>query len=219
MNGAERRMRAHSVARPAVILPGLLVGAFALVSAFLLLSANGQDGRGGVTIAPGPAPPLKYVPAEERARLSQEQDLKDRTRLSIELAEARLARAEQQVASSRFDAASGELGIYQALVEDAMQHLRKEGVPVGGKVPNKIRDIYKRIELVLRAHGPRLETLRRSSPSEEAVNVRAVFEYTRLARAEALNSFYGETVLREGTSQKEKASDAERSKEATPPTP
>ncbi|HVF49604.1 MAG TPA: hypothetical protein VNA19_05935, partial [Pyrinomonadaceae bacterium] len=97
--------------------------------------------------------------------------------------------------------------------------LRKHGEPVGGKVPNKIRDLFKRLEMALRKHGPRLETIRRTTPSEESSNVRAVYEFTRRARSEALNSFYGDTVLHEGTSQKEKAADAEGSKGSSTPPP
>jgi hypothetical protein len=155
---------------------------------------------------------MKYLPSEERERLAQETDLKKRARLHIELAESRLLRAEQYAASARFSQTTAELGIYQAIIEDAMRFLQSNAERKNGKVSDKVRDLYKRIELTLRAHGPRLETIRRSIPSEEAISVRAVFEYTRDARSEALNSFYGESVLRE-----EKAADTNRPKEPNRP--
>lgn len=200
--------------RPAVVAVGL-VSMFAFGAACMLFVARGQ----GPTIQPEQAPPMQYIPPEERQRLARETDFKDRTQLSIELAEAHLVNAEQRTIAAQFHSASSELGIYQAIVEDAMRFLRKHGEPVGGKVPNKIRDLFKRLEMSLRKHGPRLETIRRTTPSEESVNVRAVYEFTRRARSEALNSFYGDTVLHEGTSQKEKDAGAEGSKGSSTPPP
>jgi hypothetical protein len=161
---------------------------------------------------------LKYIPPEERAQLAQERDIKVRTRLSLELAESHLVRAEQSVASSQYTAASAELGVYQAVLEDLMRLLQENMEISNGKVSNRFRDLYKRIEMILRAHGPRLETIRRNTPSEESLNVRHVYEYTRAARADALNSFYGESVLREGSGKKEKSAETD-STGKTPPNP
>lgn len=153
------------------------------------------------------APPImKFVPKEERARLDAESnDIKKRVRISLELADTRLERAAQLTAAERFDAAATEIGIYQALIEDAMRFLETRREVKNGKVSNKFRDIYKRVELTLRAHGPRLETIRRSTPSEDAVHIRAAYEFTRQARADALNSFYGETVLPHNDNDKAKS--------------
>jgi len=62
---------------------------------------------------------------------------------------------------------------------------------------NKTRDLYKRLELSLLAHGPRLTTMRRTTPLEYAVWIKKVEEFAREGRTEALNSFYGHTVVRE----------------------
>ncbi len=62
---------------------------------------------------------------------------------------------------------------------------------------NKTRDLYKRIELTLRAHGPRLSAVRRGTPSEYSFWMKEVEDFARNGRTEALNSFYGHTVFRE----------------------
>ena len=163
------------------------------------------------------APPLmKFIPPEDRARLNQENDIKKRVQLSLEMAGLRLQRAAQLTSEERFDAAATELGIHQALVEDVMNLLAARREVKNGKVTNRFRDIYKRVEMTLRTHGPRLETIRRSTPAEDAVNVRAAYDYTRRARSEALESFYGETVLPESPESNENVSGKKPEKEAVP---
>ena len=88
--------------------------------------------------------------------------------------------------------AAGELGKYEALIDDALDYLNPM---VRDK--NKTRDLYKRLELALRAHGPRLTAIRRSTPLEYAVWIKELEEFARKGRTEALNSFYGHTVFRE----------------------
>lgn len=216
MKTTRRRDERRRAARRTAAVPFVSLAALPLVFFVAVGASRVQDGP---VINPEPAPAMKYIPAADRARLAAEAaDSKDRTKLSLELAEARLAQAEQLTAASRFLEASGSLGIYQALVADAIQHLQREGQPVKGKVPNKFRDLFKRVELALRSHGPRIESIRRQTPSEEATTARAVYEYVRQARATALESFYGETVLREGSSQrdKDKPADGQRPGDATP---
>lgn len=135
-------------------------------------------------------PPIKYISESERTKLNGARDEKSRARLGLELADERLLRAAQLTEAQSYDNASTELGVYQALVEDVMNFLRKSG-----KVRNKLRDIYKRLELTLRGHGSRLEGIRRITPSEHAVNVRSIFDHTKRARTEALNAFFGDNVV------------------------
>jgi hypothetical protein len=136
-------------------------------------------------------PPMRYIPEETRARLAAEaRDMKDRTKLSIELAEARLEGAAAHSAADRFDAATRELGIYEAIVLDAVAFLKSTG-----KTTNKVRDLFKRVELALRSHVPRLETLRRSLPSQHAVHAQATLDFVRDARTEALEAFFDDTVI------------------------
>jgi len=137
-------------------------------------------------------PPLKIVSREERARIDQADDPKARIRATIELAELRLAKAEILTSEHDFEGATGELGKYEALIDDALNYLSPM---IRDKT--KTRDLYKRLELALRAHGPRLTAIRRSTPLEYAVWIKQLEEFARNGRTEALNSFYGHTVFRE----------------------
>ncbi len=137
-------------------------------------------------------PPLKIVSREERARIGEADDSKARIRTTIELAELRLAKAEVLTNEHDFEGATAELGKYEALIDDALSYLS----PMM-RDKNKTRDLYKRLELALRAHGPRLTAIRRSTPLEYAVWIKELEEFARKGRTEALNSFYGHTVFRE----------------------
>jgi hypothetical protein len=169
------------------------------VVVFIAPEARGQDYQMSLDSA-GPPPPMKSVSRTERTQLLATRDAKGRTRATIELAEARLARAEQLTAGQQYDAASAELGMYQGLVEDALHYLND------AQTGKKQRDVYKRLELALRAHCARIEGIRRVTPAEYAVHVKAICECARNARAEALNGFYGETVIRRDLLEGEKHS-------------
>lgn len=137
-------------------------------------------------------PPLKIVSREERARIDGADDSKGRIRTTIELAELRLAKAEVLTSDHNFEGATEELGKYEALIDNALNYLS----PML-RDKNKTRDLYKRLELALRAHGPRLTAIRRTTPLEYAVWIKGLEEFARKGRTEALNSFYGQTVFRE----------------------
>ncbi|PYT00234.1 MAG: hypothetical protein DMF65_08675 [Acidobacteria bacterium] len=167
----------------------------------------------GVPSAP---PPMRYMPEDVRRRLEAERDPKARTRLSLELAEERLARVAEQANADRFEAATGELGVYEAVVDDAI-HFLKTSSP--GRANNKTRDLLKRVEMTLREHVPRLETIRRMLPSQHAVYLKDAIEFVREERDAALNSFYDDTVIPESRRQKEKPPVAERAKGDAPAAP
>jgi hypothetical protein len=160
----------------------------------------------------GPPPPMRYVPEGLRAQLSAVRDLKAHTRLSLELADAQIVRAGDHAAADRFEDATRELGIYEAIIRDAVLFIQKSG-----PVDNKRRDQYKRIELALRAHVPRIESIRRSLPSQNAVFAKATLDYIRRLRTEALNAFYDDTVLRElpPSPPKQEAKPVERGNDAS----
>ena len=100
--------------------------------------------------------------------------------------------------------------MYHALIENALQFLS-----TFKRDSNKTRDLYKRLELALRADGPRLTAMRRITPLEFAVWIKQVEDFARDGRPEALNSFYGHTVVREPKSRK----GSEKPKETPTPTP
>ena len=137
-------------------------------------------------------PPLKVIAKPERDQIEAERDTKDRLKLTLQFAATHLGQAEKQTSQSNFEAASAEVGSYHALIENALLFLSDMK-----RDSNRTRDLYKRLELALRADGPRLTSMRRVTPIEFAVWIKRVEDFAREGRTEALNSFYGHTVVRE----------------------
>ena len=175
----------------------------------LVAEINAQDAQPQATPLPAP-PPFKMIVKEERAAIEQTNDSSKRLKLTIEYAGGHLTRAEQHTARENFEAASSEVGMYHALIESALAFLS-----TFKRDSNKTRDLYKRLELALRADGPRLTAMRRVTPLEFAVWIKKVEDYARDGRTEALNSFYGHTVVREA----QKKNDVDKNKEKPTPTP
>lgn len=146
---------------------------------------------------------MRVVARDDRAQLSATKDAKARVRRTIELAEARLTHMETLTSHKKFEQASETLGNYLALIEDAMHFI--------GEMPrdkNSTRDLYRRLDIALRAQIPRLAVMRRDTPSDYAIHLKSAEEFARDTRTEALESFYGHTVLRE--SPEKKAADANK---------
>lgn len=160
-------------------------------------------------------PPMLYIPDDVRNKLQAERDPKERTRLSLELAEEHLARVAEQETADHFEAATGELGIYEAIVADAVRYLRGQNQ---GRASSRLRDICKRLDITLRAHVPRLETIRRELPSQHAVYLRDAIRFVQEQRDSALNLFYADTVLAEPKQQKDAPREPERAKGDAPAT-
>lgn len=185
--------------RPSPLRRAALLWATLLLCGCAEAAAQGQP-------APTPAqkredaapPPMRYLPEETRTRLAAARDLKARTRLSLELAEARLVSADAHLAADRFDAATLDLGVYEAIVKDGLDFLRKTANTSKGKH----RDHFKRLELGLREHVTRLETLRRGMPSQHAVHVQSTLDFVRDARAAALEAFFDDSIIPERPSPK-----------------
>jgi len=179
----------------------IVTTALRLLLAFLFLTAimsvvHAQEPEPQATPQPTPLtapPPFKMIVKEERAALEGvTRDAPKRLKMTIEFADGHLTRAEQHTARQNYEAASSEVGMYHALVENAVQFLS-----TFKRDSNKTRDLYKRLELALRADGPRLTAMRRTTPLEFAVWIKQVEDFARESRTEALNSFYGHTVVRE----------------------
>jgi hypothetical protein len=188
--------------RQSAILFLLLIG-FVCVPA-----AQAQDAQPSPTPLTAP-PPIRLITKQERMQIDSAGDAKGRIRQTIELAAARLTSAEQFTRQANYPAAGNEVGSYQALIDDALEYMSTMK-----RDSNKTRDLYKRLELALRAHGPRLTTMRRETPLEHAVWIKKVEEFAREGRTEALNSFYGHTVVREKKEERN-----EKPKESPVPTP
>jgi len=138
-------------------------------------------------------PPFKMIVKEERSEMeAATKDASKRLKLTMEFAGGHLTRAEQHTARGDFEAASAEVGMYHALIENVLEFLS-----TFKRDSNKTRDLYKRLEMALRADGPRLTAMRRITPLEFAVWIKQVEDFARDGRTEALNSFYGHTVVRD----------------------
>ena len=179
-----------------------------LLLAFVCLPAvvNAQDAQPQATPLPAP-PPFKMIVKEERDAIELTKDSGRRLKLTIEYSGGHLTRAEQHTARENYEAASAEIGMYHALVESALAFLN-----TFKRDSNKTRDLYKRLELALRSDGPRLTAMRRITPLEFAVWIKKVEDFARDGRTEALNSFYGHTVVRD-PEKKEKPKESPTPKE------
>ncbi len=184
----------------------IVLSAHLLLLAFVFLPpVNAQDAQPSPTPLTAP-PPFKMIIKEERAQIDQINDSSKRLKTIIEFSTVHLADAERQTDNGNFEAASVQVGMYHALIEHALAFLS-----TFKRDSNKTRDLYKRLELALRGHGPRLTAMRRITPLEFAVWIKKVEDFARDGRTEALNSFYGHTVVRDGK--------AEKPKETPSPTP
>ncbi|HVG31258.1 MAG TPA: hypothetical protein VM864_16225 [Pyrinomonadaceae bacterium] len=181
--------------RPRATRRVIWLSALLIFACALSRPARGQE----PVLPPQPAPPpMKYVPDLERAQLASAGGPKERVRATLTLLEARLAGAERHTSAGSFDPAAADLGVYQALLDDVLQFLKPVGrSPDGAKVDSKTRDLYKTIELTLKAHTARIEAMRRATPADYQANVRAAFLYARDKRSEALDAFFGAALMRE----------------------
>ncbi|HEV2914702.1 MAG TPA: hypothetical protein VGX92_15600 [Pyrinomonadaceae bacterium] len=173
----------------------------------------GQPQDKGTQFLPAP-PPLTSVTRDERSQLDAARDTKARLRATLEMADARLARAEELASGQQYDASCAQLGSYQGLIENLFSFLNQREPR-----KSKIRDIYKRLEITLRAQGTRIEAIRRITPSEHSVNIKTILDFAYRARTEALNSFFGNTVVSEASATDEGPPGGETSKDrpASPP--
>lgn len=185
--------------------------------AFLALACAEAPAQPG-TVAPpqddAAPPPMRHIPDAVRRQLAEEKDLKSRTRLSLELADATLTRSVEYIAAERYEQATGELGVYEAIIADAIRFVHSSG-----PIKNKQRDLFKRLEMTLRGHVTRLETIRRGLPARHGVYVKTTIEFVLGQRDSALNAFYDDTVIPDSRPTGDKPPASERAKGATPPTP
>ena len=148
-------------------------------------------------------PPMRFVAREDKSQLTATRDAKGRVKLTIELAGARLAQIEALTSQKEFEKASEALGTYLGLIEDVMRFIG--GMP---REKTSTRDLYRRLDIALRAQIPRLAVMRRDTPSDYAIHLKTAEEFARNTRTEALESFYGNTVLREDPERKADANKA-----------
>jgi hypothetical protein len=132
-----------------------------LLAAAYVFALGGQEPRAQEQTAP---PPLKIITRQERSRLDESKDPKSRLKITLEFAETHLTNAENNTSQHEYDHAAAEAGMYWALVENALTFMKTIE-----RDSNRKRDLSKRLELALRAHGPRLTLMRRNTPAAYSV--------------------------------------------------
>jgi hypothetical protein len=136
---------------------------------------------------------MRFVTREDRSQLAMARDAKARIRLTIDLADARLVRTEGLTNQKQFEEASASLGNYLGLIEDVMRFIRS----ATNLNRTTTQDLYRKLDIALRGQIPRLVVMRRATPSEYASHLKTAEEFVRDTRTEALDYFYGYSVLRE----------------------
>lgn len=135
-------------------------------------------------------PPLKSISKQELSRLESETNLKDRTKLTLELMSARLTAAEKLRSGDDFDGIFRELGVFHGLMDNGLAYLQRRDTGSG-----KVLDNFKRIDIALRTFAPRLETIRREVPLSHEDYIRKLLIYVREARTKATEPLFADTVL------------------------
>ena len=162
---------------------------FLIISGYCLLPNVQAQQEEREEIAP---PPLKIISRTEKSRLEAVTDIKERTKLALELMEARLLNAEGYSAKEEYNEMFPELGSFHALVDNTLNFLNSKNTD-NGKVLNN----FKRIELSLRKYITRLELIRRDLPIKYELYVRTLVKFIREARTKAVEPLFGDTVLPE----------------------
>jgi len=132
-------------------------------------------------------PPIKQLSKDEKAKLALSKDVKERTKLTLELMEGRVKIAETYLSQEQLEMVFRELGGFHALVLDALVYLEASDA-------NKKRqlDNFKRFEIGLRGFTHRLELIRREMPPQREYYVRLLLREMRDARAKAVEPLFGD---------------------------
>jgi len=137
-------------------------------------------------------PPMHLVSKSERSQLDEARDPKSRLHQTLTLAEDHLTRAEKLTEDKKFDEALAELGSYLGLIGDLRDYFATLN-----RDKNSTRDLYRHFEYQVHTHISRLAMIQRSTPPSYVPNIKDAEEFIKDTRAEALDSFYGHSVLRE----------------------
>lgn len=135
-------------------------------------------------------PPVRIMSKGERDQLASRTEVKERTKLALELMNARLTRAEGFTAKSEYPEMYKELGGFHALMDDTLDFLLDSG-----KTRDSVLNNFKRFELGLRSFAPRLGLIRRELPSEYDPYVKSLIKYLRDARSKAVEPLFGDSVV------------------------
>ena len=135
-------------------------------------------------------PPLKLLSQDERSRLVAETEVKRRTKLALELMEARLKQAERLHTSENYDEMFVQLGAFHGLMDNMLDFLNKSDKDSG-----KVLNNFKRFEIGLRGFTPRLQMIHQDVPTRYEQYVRNLLKNLRMARARAIEPLFDDTVV------------------------
>lgn len=162
----------------------LLVFSFCIVHCALCIAVSAQD-------EPAP-PPVRTVTKDEKARLDAKTDIKDRTKLALEMMTTHLVAAEEMRNREDFDSVFRELGGFHGLLDNALAFLLRQNSESG-----KVLDNFKRLEIGLRNFNPRIEALRRDMPQRYEEYLISLMKYVRDARSRAIDPLFDDSVVRQ----------------------
>lgn len=135
-------------------------------------------------------PPVIIVTKIERQKLDALADLKERTKLSLDLMNSHLTAAEKYNTDQDFDTMFRELGGFHGLLDNAMAHLERQNAQ-----NIKVLDNYKRLEIGLRGFSTRLEGIRRDMPIRYEDYVRKLLIHLRDMRTKAAEPFFKDAIV------------------------
>jgi hypothetical protein len=132
-------------------------------------------------------PPLKQLSKTEKELLAAAHEVKERTKLSLELMDSRVKIAEQYLPQEQYEMVFRELGGFHALINDALEYLTSSDSD-----KKKVLNNFKRFEIGLRAFTLRLELIRREMPPQREYYIRMLLREMREARAKAVEPLFGD---------------------------
>lgn len=135
-------------------------------------------------------PPLKLIAETERKQLSAAKDVKDRTKLALELMQARLTAATAKSEATDYTSMFTELGAFHAIMDDMLAYLDRFSQDRNARLNN-----FKRLEIGLRRMNPQIDLLRRNAPPERERYLFYLSRNVRDARARAIEPQFSNTVV------------------------
>ncbi|MFV0387449.1 MAG: hypothetical protein ACK5NT_01745 [Pyrinomonadaceae bacterium] len=130
-------------------------------------------------------PPMREMSKTEDETLDSKTKVSDKTKVALELMEARLVKSETFGKKNEFKDALDNLGGFAAIMTAAYNFLTK------GTNPKKNLKSIKKFEIGLRKFLPRLEVLRRESPYKYEYHVQRIIRDVREFRSGATENMYG----------------------------
>lgn len=172
---------------------GQIPSVFLILFVFLA-SAGATSGQEQIPPDAEP-PPLKMLSKKEKKQLESETRIKKRTKLALELMDARLLRAESANEKNAFQEVFVELGRFHAIIDHTLNFLNRKN-----NDSRKILNNFKRLEIGLRKFLPRIELIRREVPPSHQYYVKKLIKDVREARSRAVEPLFDDTVISEDDS-------------------